>query len=207
MPAHNTKNNHTTPNPPAPCDNDQCGICEIIINTKAILCNKCNRWIHIKCNKVTIKQYKYYQENPEATFECKNCNMCGVCNKIVAKNHHAIECNTCLKWIHIKCNKFSDKEYKSFQENSDMHFFCINCMADSLPLLTLNDNQFELTANGIDYSNEIDPIQIFLSQSLLETIDRFNNAIYNITFNLDEDKTETESENSVPSIDCKYYYR
>ena len=78
-------------------------------------------------------------------------------------------------------------------------------MADSLPLLTLNDNQFELTANGIDYSDEIDPRQIFLSQSQLETLDRFNNAINNITFNLDEDKTETESENSVPSIDCKYY--
>ena len=32
-------------------------------------------------------------------------------------------------------------------------------MTDSLPFLCLNDKQFELTANGIEYSEEIDTSQ------------------------------------------------
>ena len=107
MPAHN-KNKQTPFPPPAPCVNDQCGICELTVTPtdKAILCNKCNK--------------------------------CGGCDKIVANHHRAIECNMsqmdviCLKWIHIKCNKFSDKEYRTYQENSENIFFCINCMADSI---------------------------------------------------------------------------
>ena len=57
--------------PSLPCDNDLCGICYKIVyeNDKSILCNKCNKWIHIKCNKLTVKQYKYYQVNPEANVE------------------------------------------------------------------------------------------------------------------------------------------
>ena len=71
-------------------DDDLCGICNKIVNThdKSIVCDKCDNWIHIKCNKieVTVKQYEQYQENPELTFKCKNCSKCGVCDKNIAKN-------------------------------------------------------------------------------------------------------------------------
>ena len=50
-------------------------------------------------------------------------------------------------------------------------------MADSIPRLTLVDKQFELTANGIDYTEETDLSHIFLSQPQLEMLDRFNAAI------------------------------
>ena len=36
-------------------------------------------------------------------------------------------------------------------------------------------------------------------------LERFNAAIANITFNLNDDKQDTEIENIAPSIDCKYY--
>ena len=89
--------------PPLPCDNHLCGFCHKIVNEtdKPILCNKCNKCIHIKCNKLPVKQIQYYQTNPDAIFECKNCSKSCVRDKIVAKNHHAIECNICLRWIHI----------------------------------------------------------------------------------------------------------
>ena len=97
-----------------PCGNDPCGICSKNVDEKdkSISCNKCNKWIHIECNKLALKQYKYYQTNPEIIFEFKTCNKCDICDKIVAKNQHATECNICIKWIHINCNKLSDKEYR-----------------------------------------------------------------------------------------------
>ena len=78
-------------------------------------------------------------------------------------------------------------------------------MTDSLPFLCLSDKKFELTANGIEYSEEIDRGQRFLSQSQQEMLDRFNDAIANITFNLNNDKQDTEIETSVPSTSCKYF--
>ena len=61
---------------PSP-DNDKCGICNLIVNDydKAIKCNRCDKWIHILCNKITNRQYKQYQSNPDQIFECKNCNV------------------------------------------------------------------------------------------------------------------------------------
>ena len=37
---------------------------------------------------------------------------CGICHKSVNKNQKAIECSTCLNWIHRKCNGLSLKEYE-----------------------------------------------------------------------------------------------
>ena len=42
------------------------------------------------------------------------------------------------------------------------------------------------------------------SQSQQEMLDRFNDAIANITFNLNNDKQDTEI-TSVPSTNCKYF--
>ena len=185
---------------------DLCGICQNIVkdNDKAIECNKCHKWIHIKCNKITAKQYRQFQENPNEIFECKNCNKCGVCNKIVATNHHAIECNLCLKWVHIKCNKLDKKDYETFKANENKHFFCINCLADSLPLLNLDSQQFDLTSQGIDFPEDIDINEIFLSPNQLQMIKKINEAVDN-SLDLNSDINDTDNDYEVHPIDCKYY--
>ena len=45
-----------------------------------------------------------------------------------------------------------------------MHFYCIECLADTLPLLNLNNNQFDLTTQGVDYPDEVNVDEIFLTQ-------------------------------------------
>ena len=189
---------------PTPDNEDACGICSIIIteNDRAIKCDKCDKWIHTKCNKITNKQYKLYQENHDEIFECKNCNKCSVCEKIVAKNHHAIECDLCLKWIHIKCNKFDIKEYKNYQTDKTMKFYCMKCLRETLPALNLNDIEFNLTMEGIDYPEETNINDIFLNETQIEIVNTINKVINN-GFDCHNDITENESE--VPSIDCKYY--
>ena len=62
-----------------------CGICKFNVkhNDKALLCTECNHWIHIKCNGITIEDYKVRQirnrENPELEeseiWSCLNCTM------------------------------------------------------------------------------------------------------------------------------------
>ena len=189
---------------PSPDDNDLCGICNKTVthNEKPICCDKCKKWIHTKCNKITNKQYIHYNENPNDTFECKNCNRCGVCERTVAKNHHAIECDLCSKWVHIKCNKLSMKDYSIYQNDETTQFYCIKCLRETLPALGLDDAEFNLTMNGIDFPDEINVNEIYLSDSQKEIINKINEAIIN---GINGSNEEIDDENDIPPIDCKYY--
>ena len=60
---------------------------------------------------------------------------CGVCTKTVANNHNAICCDSCDKWVHIKCNFLNKKTYRKLQKDKSP-WFCINCINDQLPFQT-----------------------------------------------------------------------
>ena len=65
-------------------------------------------------------------------------DLCGLCNEIVTQIHHAICCDTCSKWIHIKCNKFATADYRFYQFNEQEKFTCMSCLAENIPFSTLN---------------------------------------------------------------------
>ena len=72
---------------------------------------------------------------------------CGKCNRHVAINHKAIQCDVCDKWIHIKCNGLKDVDYVHYQDPVNEHeqFICINCMSENVPFSNLNNNEFFVT--------------------------------------------------------------
>ena len=53
-----------------------CSICSKAVHNRhrAIECDTCKQWVHIKCNKLDAKDYKYHQENPNAPFLCLKCS-------------------------------------------------------------------------------------------------------------------------------------
>ena len=52
-----------------------CNICTKSVNNnhKAILCDLCDKWVHIKCNKFDKKDYTEFQNNTDKTFYCIKC--------------------------------------------------------------------------------------------------------------------------------------
>ena len=52
---------------------------------------------------------------------------CGICNKSVMNNQKAIECDSCCKWIHIKCNGTTNEMYEDLK--------LINEMVENVPNL------------------------------------------------------------------------
>ena len=42
-------------------------------NHLAIECSSCNLWSHIKCNNISRKQYKFFQENTNENLFCLKC--------------------------------------------------------------------------------------------------------------------------------------
>ena len=57
---------------------------------------------------------------------------CKICNKPVAKTHHAIKCDKCNLWVHTKCNKINLQTYKYLQKTTH-DWYCLKCFAEIIP--------------------------------------------------------------------------
>ena len=74
-----TQNTNTTKEKPT----DPCGSCarQVKHNDKAIFCSVCSHWIHIKCNGISVDEYKFRmkrnRDNPDSIendkWTCLNC--------------------------------------------------------------------------------------------------------------------------------------
>ena len=117
---------------------------------------------------------------------------CGVCNKSVNKNHRALQCDICSKWIHIKCNLLNKTNY-SLLENSTEPWFCINCINHNIPYSNIPNNELELINQGINYNfNNNLNLNLFPTDNL--------NSFYTNCPNFLSNIYEANS-----SQNCKYY--
>ena len=73
---------------------------------------------------------------------------CGICNKPVANNHRAVQCDICDLWIHIKCNSISPAVYKEMSETDDLKWCCIKCINETIPFSETPTEILELTNQG-----------------------------------------------------------
>ena len=78
----------------------------------ALICDKCEKWVHAKCTKMSDIRYEHHEINLEDIFECRKCRTCGICDKVIALNHKFIECNSCMNYVHIKGNNLMQSNTK-----------------------------------------------------------------------------------------------
>ena len=106
---------------------------------------------------------------------------CGICNRIIAKNHRYIRCNICNFKVHIKCNETDDKTYAKMKTN-DETMFCIKCNEDIMPF-------FPTLSGKRNYSD--------LSTS--SSVKSFFKGLNELNNNQIDDSNDTS-----PPINCKY---
>ena len=70
-------------------------------------------------------------------------------------------------------------------------------------MLNLNDNEFHLTMNGVNYNEEIESPDIFLTDTQLAFMKKINNVIAKGS-NYD-DNNDTDDEDEDENIAIKYY--
>ena len=110
---------------------------------------------------------------------------CGICNKIIGKNHRYIRCNICNYKVHIKCNETDDRTYLKMKKNEETTF-CIKCNEDLLPFFpTLNKNH-----------NDVTRISELSSLNSVKSFFKGLNEINNDQIN--------DNNDSLPPINCKY---
>ena len=73
-------------------------------------------------------------------------------------------------------------------------------------MLNLNDNDFHLTMNGINYNEEIESPDIFLTDTQLAFMKKINNVIAKgFDYDDNNDTNDEDNDENIAMIDCKYY--
>ena len=72
---------------------------------------------------------------------------CLVCNRTVAKNHRAVQCDLCDSWVHIACNNLNLYTYRKLQKDKSP-WCCMCCFRKELPYGSINDTKFRNLLHG-----------------------------------------------------------
>ena len=72
---------------------------------------------------------------------------CIVCANPVKTNQRGLECNTCLKWVHLRCTDLNEDQYKFLEENINAPFYCQLCKPIPHPSDPVFDNTTVSTSN------------------------------------------------------------
>ena len=54
-----------------------CGNCVRERTQNSVCCNKCKKWVHLKCTNLTWSQFAYISKNEKAPYFCVNCKSNG----------------------------------------------------------------------------------------------------------------------------------
>ena len=120
---------------------------------------------------------------------------CAKCEKAVAKNHRAIQCDICNQWVHIRCNGISEKKYETLKDDPDP-FICIVCITSTLPFSQENDESLYLTmVKGLNINANLESININLDKQEKDLIKHISNLIL-------QNSNDPEMENADV---CRYY--
>ena len=131
---------------------------------------------------------------------------CGVCSKNVNENHHAICCDICDQWVHIRCNLLCEKDYNIINlknnpesDQSKNDFYCITCTKNILPFNKLSDSDYySIVQRGVVLSDEVIDNDELNFSKCKEFTKNLNTYLANYS------EQNNEEDMSSP-IDCKYY--
>ena len=80
---------------------------------------------------------------------------CKLCPKNVSDNDHAILCDLCQIWVHIKCNHLNYIDYKYLQGCNEP-WYCLSCTTMHFPFGNLNNQKFLGFINNNNNDNNND---------------------------------------------------
>ena len=102
--------------------------CKSIAKTRRFIsCHQCQSNFHVKCFKTdsNTSGKNKNKSTQEICIQCQQKNKkCGICVKIIAKNHRYVNCSKCFGKFHLKCNEIDDKTYNQLKINQSI--LCIN---------------------------------------------------------------------------------
>ena len=130
---------------------------------------------------------------------------CIVCiTKPVRTNQKGLLCNTCKKWLHLKCTDLSDGQYEFLETHIELPFYCLLCKPRPHYADLIFDNTFLSTANTLPSHQTDNDLSENLSSSVPhKTDDKHADEILDtLSSNLPTIAPITRNDNSLPDNSC-----
>ena len=215
----------------------ECTVCDKKVKYEGILCDICHHWSHPDCYglnrrdlaSLNVSQSDWFcgkcvQENlPILSHPCVSETEthksdtfttyaeCSICSKEV-KNVQSINCSLCHHWVHSKClSNFTTNSFKAFNatyENQD--WFCPPCLAETLPFLGLNDEDFYLTCLEVSKNADLSSIELKTICTQLQNMRMYeptSNDEKDVYDNLSGEHNQLDPDNHFLNVDnCKYIF-
>ena len=186
--SNNTNNRCTDSNIPEPIF--PCSICNYDVkhNHKAIFCTSCDQWVHIKCNNISVDEYKKLQlhnsDNPESESDPWFCMKCVLLERsdfipfifCSANELNNIDSLDSLKLVDLLPNEVVTNEVErinqlsindDIDENSVENIDCKYYTCDQFFNL---DNTFNILHSNVNgYISKADNVNEFLSTEKSQT--------------------------------------
>ena len=110
---------------------------------------------------------------------------CSACDKTIARNNRAVECNACHRRLHIKCGKVKPIEFDRIRAQSVKTWTCPCCLGQLKQLPFANESNFDMSGRLSDTSDtENDSLfDTWSSFDLLAKKHRVNTKIGHINAN------------------------
>ena len=101
---------------------------------------------------------------------------CSVCSKNVHEKHHAICCDICDQWVHIRSNLLNEKYYTEMKNDPNKVFYCISCINNNMPFTKLSD---PICKKGVILSDEVIENDQLSALNCQNYLDKLNSYIAN----------------------------
>ena len=217
----------------------ECTVCQKSVKYEGILCELCRHWSHPDCYDLNSKDLasmnadqsdwfcgKCLEENlPILSFQkesepktskadsFKTHIECSICSKDV-KNVQSINCSLCHHWVHAKCiHKFSARSFREFNRTyKNQDWFCPPCLAEALPFIELNNEDFYVTCLEISRNTDLSSSELKTICKQLQNMKMYDQLSFNDNNDSDHhdlfDKhNQLDPDNHFSNTDnCKYIF-
>ena len=108
-------------------------------------------------------------------YPCKICHV-----NVNNKKESAAQCDICQSWVHMKCNKLNQIDYKYLQDSNDP-WYCLSCCRKIFPFGTQTNTAFIssiMTTNSFSQGTKSEEslLSLKLPSDLALLYNQFNNT-------------------------------
>ena len=180
-----------------------CPSCKVEVknNDDSICCDKCNKWVHCDCSKLSQSAFSIYCQESSFEWICEACtnDFCYKC-KVIFRYGKSICCDHCYRWFHLKCSRLNNETFQKLS-NSTNSWHCPDCNNHIFPFNSIDNRKLDsLSFNTLDNNmlfNKLCTLNVLKCAQTPATLD-------NYLTNCSICSKHTKPETSIPCPSCSH---
>ena len=123
---------------PGPTNENCCPVCNrsVAKNHRAVSCDSCTRWCHIKCGGISVKQYKEFDARQSFSWVCPPC--LDILQQLPFANASLVDSSLSSE------NSFSGLKFEEIRHWLELNYFDLLVITETKLNSTFPDSQFQV---------------------------------------------------------------